>query len=67
LSYSERACSSAELTTPLPIAQPVTPSMQPSIHQPSSTLRLGTPFTEKQIRTLVSFWIGYVSEGNRVP
>jgi hypothetical protein len=25
------------------MAQPVTPSMQPSIHQPSRMLRLGTP------------------------
>src|SRR5215469_11428337 len=29
----------------LPMAHPVTPSMQPSTHQPSSTLRLGTPLS----------------------
>jgi hypothetical protein len=28
-----------------PIAQPVTPSIQASIHQPSSTLRFSPPFT----------------------
>ena len=27
------------------MAQPVTPSTQPSTHQPSRTLRLGTPFS----------------------
>ncbi len=27
-----------------PIDQPVTPSICPSTHQPSSTLKLGTPF-----------------------
>jgi hypothetical protein len=27
----------------LPIPHPVTPSIQPSDHQPSSTLRFGTP------------------------
>src|SRR5512145_857617 len=41
LSYNERA--PCEVSVSL-ISQPVTPSMHPSIHQPSSTERLGTPF-----------------------
>src|SRR5581483_243506 len=40
LSYSERASSCAP---GVPTLQPVTPSIQPSIHQPSSTDSDGTP------------------------
>ena len=33
----------------LPMDHPVTPSMYPSIHRPSRTLRLGTPLSEALI------------------
>ena len=45
-SWSSSSLLSLSLSSSLgcgPIAQPVTPSMQPSIHQPSSTLKLTTP------------------------
>src|SRR5580765_838910 len=43
LSYNDAASPSSADDELLPIAQPVTPSMQPSIHQPSRMLKLGTP------------------------
>src|SRR6516162_5636047 len=44
LSYSAFPLVSGESPS-LSMAHPVTPSMQPSTHQPSSTLRLGTPLS----------------------
>src|SRR5512136_2532308 len=47
LSYSEEASLAGSLSGSQlsPMDQPVTPSTLPSIHQPSRTLRLGTPFS----------------------
>src|SRR5574341_2391145 len=43
LAYNALASPPLAVSDQSPIAQPLPPSMHPSIHHPSSTLRLGTP------------------------
>src|SRR5262249_16619275 len=58
-SFSYRALSWVSGASPsLPMAHPVTPSMQPSTHQPSSTLRLGTPLSAAFIPLVPDAWRG---------